>query len=239
MSLSFREDRRRRRGRTRVLGVLFVIGAVSTLLAFTFYLGGEHAEGQISALNARVNELTDANDRLVKAKGEAEAAVNQTRTAYQQLEQRYAREVPKGPAQEIQRQVQIKLEEGIAPQRITAVVAMLEAKRSCEPAENRRFYVKVPLYRGGGTEAAFGGGQLRVSASGEAALAARNNAPQAFFDVEKPIQLVLSAGDTERQAQGTLPLEQTIIGAGAEWRVRMARGARGFVNVTVERCKFP
>ncbi|WP_142235669.1 hypothetical protein [Allostella humosa] len=237
--MSFREDRRRRRGRARVWGTLLAIGAVSALLAFTFYLGGEFAAGQINALDSRIAELTETNDRLLRTKGEAEAGVGQLRTAYQQLEQRYAREVPKGPAQEIQRQVQIKLEEGIAPQRITAVVAMLEAKRSCEPPENKRFYVKVPLYRGGGTEAGFGGGLLRVSGQGEAALNPRNNQPQSFFEGDKPVQVVLIAGDSERQVQGSLPLDQTIIGAGAEWRVRMARGARGFINVTVDRCKFP
>jgi hypothetical protein len=239
MSLSFREDRRRRRGRTRVLGLLVAVGIASGALAFAFYLGGEHAAGEVTALNARIAELTADNDRLIRGKGEAEAAVGQLRGSYQQLEQRYAREVPKGPAQEIQRQVQIKLEEGIAAQRITAVVAMLEAKRSCEPAENRRFYVKVPLYRGGGTEATFGGGLLRVAGEGEAQPNPRNNQPQSFFDPDKPVQIVLNAGDSERQAQGALPLDQTIIGAGSEWRVRMAKGARGFVNVTVDRCKFP
>ncbi|WP_374441948.1 hypothetical protein [Stella sp.] len=239
MSLSFREDRRRRRGRARVLGLLVAVVVSSVALGFAFYIGGEHAAGEITALNGRIGELTEANDRLVRAKGEAEAAVSQLRNAYQQLEQRYAREVPKGPAQEIQRQVQIKLEEGVTPQRIAAVVAMLEVKRSCEPAENRRFYVKVPLYRGGGTEAVFGGGLLRVAGSGEAMLNPRNSQPQSFYDPEKPVQVVLTAGDGERQVQGALPLDQTIIGAGAEWRVRMAKGARGFVNVTVDRCKFP
>lgn len=239
MSLSFREDRRRRRGRARGMRVFFTIAAACAALAIAFYFGGEHAAGQIEALNLRIAELTDTSDRLAKTKGEAEAGLTQARTAYQQLEQRYTREVPKGPAQEIQRLVQIKLEEGISPQRISAVVAMLEAKRSCEAAENRRFYVKVPLYRGGGTEVAFGGGLLRISGEGEAAINPRNKAPASFYEPEKPVQVTLVAGDSERQVQGVLPLEQTIIGAGAEWRVRMARGARGFVNATVDRCKFP
>ncbi len=238
MSLSFREGRYRRRGRARGLRVLVAIVVVSATLGAAFYLGGEHAAGQVEALNARIFELTDTSDRLAKTKGEAEAAVTQVRAAFQQLEQRYVREVPKGPAQEIQRLVQIKLEEGISPQRIGAVVAMLEAKRTCEAPDNRRFYVKVPLYRGGGTEAIFGG-LLRVGGGGEAALNPRNSAPTSAYDPEKPVQVTMVAGDSERQVQGVLPLEQTIVGAGSEWRVRMARGARGFVNVTVDRCKFP
>lgn len=238
MSLSFGEERRRRRGRTRVLRVLFTVVFVSAALGVAFYFGGEHAAGQIEALNARVAELTRTSDRLAKTKGEAEAALTQARAAYQQLEQRYAREVPKGAAQEIQRQVQIKLEEGVSAPRITAMVAMLEPKRSCNAPETRRFYVKVPLYRGGGTEVAFGG-LLRVRAQGEAALSPRNGAPTAYYDPEKPVEASLAAGDSERHVQGPLPLEQTIVGAGFEWRVRLARGSRGFVNATVERCKFP
>ena len=239
MSLSFREDRRRRRGRARLFGVLVAVGLSAVALAFAFYIGGEHAAGQITALNNRLVELGDENDRLARGKGEAEAAVSQLRTAYQQLEQRYAREVPKGPAQEIQRQVQIKLEEGVAPQRINAVVAMLEVKRVCEAPESRRFYVKVPLYRGGGTEAGFGGGQLRVSAEGEAMVNARTERPQTFYDPDKPVQLAMAVGDGERVVQGMLPMDESVVGAGFEWRVRAAKGARGFMNVTVDRCRFP
>ncbi|MGE0719448.1 MAG: hypothetical protein AB7P02_28660 [Alphaproteobacteria bacterium] len=238
MSYGFGEDRRRRQARTRVLRTVFTLVVTAVLVALAFVVGGEHAAGEIEALNARIVELTENGDRLAKSKGEVEAALTQARATMQQLEQRYAREVPKGPALEVQKVVQLKLEEGVTPARISAVVAMLEAKRRCEGAENKRFYVKVPLYRGGGTEATYGGGLLRAEADGEPATG-RNDAPQGYYDDAKPVKVTLTAGDGQRQASGTLPMEASVIGAGFEWRVRMAKGARGFINTTVERCKFP
>ncbi|MCC7274966.1 MAG: hypothetical protein IT561_20030 [Alphaproteobacteria bacterium] len=238
MSYGFGEDRRRRRGRSRVLRGLVGLALLAVLLGVAFYFGGEHAAGEIEALNGRIVELTETSDRLAKTKGEVEAALTQARTSYQQLEQRYAREVPKGPAADVHKLVQLKLEQGVTAARISAVIALLEAKRVCEGAENRRFYVKVPLYRGGATEATFGGGLLRVGAEGEAATG-RNDAPQSFYDPDKPVRVTMTAGDGERQVQGGLPMEESVIGAGFEWRVRLAKGARGFINATVDRCKFP
>lgn len=238
MTLGLGEERRRRQSRGRTIRGIVLFGLFVAVLAFSYYLGAQQSAGEIEALNARIFELTDTNERLAKTKGEVEAALTQARGNYQQLETRYNREVPKGPALELQRMMSKKMEEGVTAPRIAAVVNLLQAKRVCEEGEGRRFYAKVPLYQGGGTEVALGGGLLKVSGVGQPVITAQN-APEAFYDPAKPIQVKLIAGDGTKDAEGVLPFSDTVIGAGYEWRVKLARGARGFVNVSFDRCKFP
>lgn len=237
MTLGLGDERRRRRQRARFARGLFLFAASVAILGTAYYFGHEQAQGEIEGLNARIVELTDTSDRLAKTKGELEAALVMARRQIQDLEMRYDRDVPKGPSRELHRLSQAKIAEGVSAGRIAAVIGLLQSKRVCDEPQTKRFYVKVPLYNGGATQVGFG--PITVSGTGEEQTNSRNQ-PEAFYDPEKPVKIEISGPNgLSVPVEGVVPVEGNVIAGGYEWRVKVAKGARGFANVTADRCRFP
>lgn len=237
-SWGFRETRqqRQRQVRNRLVIAIFIAGLAIGSALFAYQVGTLQAQKpiatmrqEVEALQAEVETLNQQNQDLTAAREEAavEAA-------------RLSEALPQGEAQTLLALIQERLGEGVATERLAFVLGAVRATAVCDEQEiTKRFLVRTPLYDGENVSVSFGAESVTVSAEGENALNAEGKA-EAWYDPAKAVTLTFAdKGGESREASGTLPLSQTVVVAGHEYRFTATAGPQGFVKVSGLRCLFP
>lgn len=243
MGLGLRQTRYydRRRRRVRVLRWLVGFGAIGALGVVSYQSGSELAkrdvrrlEQEVARLSQQVVGLQGQNSRLA---GENAAA----RLREQDLQRRYAAEVPDGKARDLLDVLNARLAAGVSADRLRFVLEAAGETSACDgkPA-TKRFIVRTPISSGANASVGFAGSAITVTAQGESTLNDRG-APEAWFDPAKPVTVRFAAlGGQTIEASGLLPLHRSVVYNGDEYRFTAATAdQRGFLNVTADRCKFP
>jgi len=242
MSLGLWDERRRRRRQFRqtVFRWLLAFAVVAGAGIFAYRQGTALAERgvaardeQIRALVAQVDELratTDAQaDQIAAERGRAE-----------EWRQRYERDVATGETRELFDLVQSKLTQGVGTARLRWVVERTEARRDCDPRPQvKRVLVQTPISPGARAPTAFAGTGVSVTIGG---LSARNSsgAPEAWFDAKLPVTFTVTpSGGRAVETTGPLPLTYSVLEGDREFRFAINAAARGYAQVSLERCRFP
>ena len=242
MSLGLREERRRRRRHFhgRIVRWLLALALIAAAGAYAYQTGTRLAEIDVARLEERVAALTARTEELEAQIQTQNVEIIAQRAAAEQWHQRYEREVPGGEAKKLFDLLQAKLLRGVTFDRLRTVVEQTENRRDCDQKpQARRVPVLTAPARQAKAAASIAGTPLSLTLTGVAARNG-NGKPEAWFDPAQPVtvRMALSGGRTAEQ-QGQLPLHPSIIEGDREYRVSVAAGARGFAQVTIERCRFP
>lgn len=243
MSLGLREGRNlaRRRRRWRFVKWLFLLLLITGLGVAGFQSGKRLAQGELYQAEDRIERLSTQLAELQRSKAELQVALERAKTREEDLQQRYARDVPAPALRSLMTDAEKQLAQGATLERLRFLVSAASEKAECDGSpRTKRFIVRTPLYDGASSSVTFADGRLTVTASG-APTADSAGRVQAWFDPSKPIELrvVRLGGDTE-SISGTLPVHVAIVLDGDEYRLSVTEGEqRGFVEATADRCRFP
>lgn len=237
MSTLYDPDRRYRR---RVLAsltrlVIFVAG-VSTAAVVAYRYGGDVYRDDIERLEQALAEAQRETADLEQTAIRAEAAARAATTQFEDLRERFEREVPTGERKEITDFVIAQMAEGLDRERLMFAIRAAATPQDCTEAETRRFIMPTPAYQGPNTAVGFADGRITVSGMGENAVA-DNGGILGWFDPAQPVTVTLTLiGGETHTVSGRLPLHYSIPLDGVEWRFTVTEGDQSFANVTADRC---
>lgn len=242
MSLGLRDARRaeRRRKRARMFAFLAVLAGLGILGALAYESGSRLAQVETDGLRRDIEQQRRTIATLQQQLTQTEALRQQAEGTVREWEARYARDVPAGVARELFMQVQQRLSEGLAPDRLRLVLRNATDGTKCDPGqETRRFLLATPLTRGGQTSASFSGA-IVVTGEGQSARAP-DGAPHAWYDPAAPVTITaIQPGGGRTETSGTLPLAFSVVRGANEHRFMVTDAdLRGFITVTAERCDYP
>ncbi len=237
MSLGFHDQRKRRQKMRRAwLQILWwaTVAGVAVGIGYVAYDSGTAlARRDVTRLEEELAKVEAENSGL-KADIEAALALEKT------IEEHYGRKVPPGAAKELVNLVRDRLAAGVDPKRLTFVIGAAQNEDRCDDdTSTRRFIVQTQLGEGANDTVSFANNRIVVTASGTAAISADGN-PEAWFNPALPVSIRFAiAGGETSEASGVLPLHPSVVAGDSEFRFNLVAGARGFVNVTGQRCDYP
>lgn len=209
------------------------------LALFAFQLGVEDERGRRGRLADETGRLTQTNQELAQANQAFRVQLVAAQDRLKDLEG-IVGATPRisEAARVLMPAIEKKLAEGADPNRLAAVLAAIDRPRDCEAPETKRFLVKTAMTGDGpNTSVGFANGQVTVSGSGATARNVEGKV-EAWFEPAEPITVRFTQiGGRAIEAAGKLPLHHTLSLGQNEHRFSVVASARGFVQVTSERCK--
>jgi hypothetical protein len=234
-------DRPRRSPFVRFLRLVLAAAALVALALFAFQLGIEDERSRQGRLADETARLGAENQQLAQANQAFRTQLLAAQARLKELEGTVGA-TPRisEAAKVLMPALERKLAEGADPKRLADAIAALDRPRECEPPETKRFLVKTQLTGDGpNTSVGFANGLVTVSGQGTTARNAEGR-PEAWFEPAEPITIRFTQiGGRTVEATGKLPLHHTLALGQAEHRFSVMAAARGFVQVTSERCKVP
>ena len=243
MAMGLHETRtsHRRQRRKNFLKNVILFGAALFLGLFSYQTGSTLAEREVSRLRAEIEELLLSIESLRDENARAQGEIDGMRQKDAEWQQRYERDVPNGPAKKLLGMIQGKLAGRVDPQRLEFLISIAGNETACDRQPvTRRFLVRTPLSRGTNDSVSFANNLLTVTAEGVAQKDGEGK-PLAWFDPAGAVTIQFAEpGGRSTQASGVLPLHHSVRINDAEYRFSAVLGdSRGFINVTVDRCRFP
>jgi hypothetical protein len=241
MSYGLYDHRRRYRRRIwgRVGKVALVLAVLGGVAGFSYLVGVEQLKSREGSIQEELANMTAAKDKAERRAQQLQQIAQTQEIRANELEIRLQREVPSGELAKITELVARKLAEGVNPERMVFVIEQTSNPRSCALPDTKRFVLPTPIYKGSNTQVAFADGAIIVTGEG---VPARNDggSPEAWYDPTKPVKLRFTdANGKVDEVNGVLPLTHNLISSDKEVRLTVGAGARSFVEVTGEVCRFP
>jgi hypothetical protein len=220
----------------------FTILAIFAALEYAAYAAGGHlAEREVGQLRGEIDHLKQNIAMLEDRDTKLQASVQEANAQEAYWKQMYERDVPTGPAKDLQAQLRGRLAEGVLPARLSMAIGAVVNKPACEDKPiTKRFIVRTPLHPGGNDSVGFADNAITVTAEGKTATTG-DGAKLASFDPAQPVTVhFLTLGGRKVEASGVLPIQYSVLTDKAEYRFAFqASDARGFVTVTGDKCKAP
>jgi hypothetical protein len=233
-------DRREGRGISRLLRGSLAVAVLVAIGLFAFQLGVEDERGKHGRMAEELARAIEASQGLVDANTRLRGDLDAARQRLTELERRASQLAFSEAARGLLPLIEERLAGGVDGKRIAAAIEMADKPRHCEPPEVKRFLLKTTLTaEGPATSVGFANGMVTFSGQGVAAKNAEGRI-EAWFDPAEPVAIRLtSIGGKTTDIAGKLPLHQTVRINDVEHRFTIMAGARGFVQITGDRCKVP
>jgi hypothetical protein len=239
MSLYDSERRYRRRLWGGLVRFIIFVGVVVATAMTAYEFGAEDLDSQNRLHQEQLLEFEQARNTSEQESANLRVAVEKAKLAVSEWERRYAADVPTGVRKDMMDLVNERLEAGVDPERLAFLIRAAEERRDCEEVESKRFLVRTPLYDGPNTSISFAGEAVAVTGIGESETTS-TGLRQAWYDPLKPVTLTFTRIDGQTtEVSGKLPLQQSVVHDGVEHHFLVRPGARGFAQVTAERCAYP
>ncbi len=236
----YEADRPRRSPLARILRWGLAAAVMAALALFAFQLGIEDERARTGRLADEAARLAETSQQAVQANAQLRGQLQAALARLKELEGALG-STPRlsEAARVLMATIEKKLAEGADPKRLADVVAAIDKPRDCEAPESKRFLVKTSLTADGpNTSVGFANGLVTVSGQGAAAKNAEGRL-EAWFEPGEPVTVRFTQiGGRTVEASGKLPLHHTLSLGQAEHRFSVMAAARGFVQVTSERCKL-
>ncbi len=232
MSLATR--RRRERNRRVLLGAakwLFVLGLLGALGYSAHEAGTRLARLDVDRLERRVLELEQQRAALEAQVAQLRAELAESRTATQQIQQRYNAEVPRGPLAGLTTLLRERLGAGLDAERLRIALQSAERLRRCDgPVVSRRFRIGVGARATEEDSTSFAEGLIRVSAL----------APAGSDDITRTAVVTFSGlGSGGPRSVTGLPATHAIVLDNHELRLTVSdSGIRGFATASLTTCRL-
>ena len=241
MSLGLHERRARRRRQlwwaiAKWVIALIIIGAAGS---YAYYAGTNLARREVELQKVEIEELEGEVETLNAAKEKILLQTKAIARRAKDWEDRYEKEVPTGKLRDLLASLRAKLDGGLNPDRLAFLIEAAQEPHDCEAEpDTKRFIVKIDQRSNGNDSVSFHKAVV-VTATGEPAVNA-NGQREGWFDPEKPLDITFKhLGGKTTEISGPLPLHHSLIAETSEYRFSIVPGARGFVNVTGQRCSYP
>jgi hypothetical protein len=232
--------RRSRRGQSdwniwfKLAKFVLLLGAISAAGFYGYEVGRRLSQETITTLEAEIARLTTADVSQREEVVRLQTALDETKKRADEFQARYEQVAPSDEIKDLLGAVRAKLDTGLDIKRLAFAISAAERPRRCGEAATKRFMVKTPHFDGASTWVRFAD-LITVTADG---IGDSNGAEQAF-DPEKPVTVRFTViGGKEAQISGKLPLQHSMVLKNGEYRFTIAPGAKGFVEVTGDRCEY-
>lgn len=211
-----------------------VVALLGAIAFYAYEVGQRLGLEQVAELRQQIEGLTTAEASAREEATRLQSELDIAKKRADEFEVKYAAIAPSDDMKEILGAVKAKLASGLDPKRLAFVVQAAEKPRRCSSEENKRFMVKTARYDGNSTWVRFSD-LITVTAEGTGT----SNGADEAFDTEKPVTVKFTIiGGKEVHASGKLPLQHSLVAKGFEYRFTVAPGAKGFVEVTGDRCDY-
>lgn len=233
MKLGSSRRRESQRRRQRVwLGFFkwsLLIGAVVVAGGYAWYTGSSVARREVEQLQAENTQFKLDIEKL-------QAQIAEVKGREAGLKQ----QVPAENLRKLMELIQGKVNGGVPVDRLEFVIGATNAERSCDAAPvTKRFFVQTPVQQTPGALASFGDNAITITADGNPTVNPQGKL-EAWFDPAQPVTITFAEfkGATTKTT-GVLPIQRSMVVGSWEYKFNIAAGARGIINVTVERCHYP
>lgn len=232
-------DRYRQRNRESFYRGTAIAAAVIASIMLGFYAGVKKSaqdERQIAIHNIDLQQQTKDSEQT---KTELQAKYQTLYIQYQQLADKYTRELPQGDLAQLTALIKDQLNKGMAAKRLAQIIRSAQPPQNCSEAISKRFILSTPIYKGPESAVTFADGAITVTGQGEASINSTRS-KEAWFDPGKPVNMVFRViGGKKDEKTGLLPLHHTIIVQNREYRFTVSEGPRSFIVVTSDSCDYP
>ena len=235
---------RRQRRRLFLARAAFALAFAALLVLFAvsgYQAGVSQNRVEIERLEADLAVKDAAKLDLVRREAEASGREVDMRARLAETRAAYAADVPRGVKRDLLDLIEAKLDAGVDPDRLAAIIGQAGKERDCaERTETKRLIVRTPLSTMVDNAATFADARITVSGEGQTAEDA-GGVSEAWFDVQAPVTLhFLMINGEVANAKGRLPLGHTVVlGANEYLFVARATGQPGTIELTAQRCAFP
>jgi hypothetical protein len=238
---TFGEPRRHRRRRAlwRVFQFVFAVAAVLSVGSYGYQVGVSANQARTDQLEADLARFQHANLELRDQVALTRRQSAEAEAALESMRERYAAEIPSGPAADLLADVRAQLSAGAAPERLAVLIEAVAATDTCrdEPV-TKRFMPRTPLSVGALSYVRFDD-RILVTGEGESA---RSEAglPEAWYDPTQPVRLEFRALDgATTTIEGVVPLTHRMVFNGKEYRFSAVNGTARFLEMTAQACALP
>lgn len=218
----------------KLLKFILLLGAFGAVGFYGYEVGQKLSQEHIATLDHEIERLTveDAAARAEAAR--LQLALDETVKRADDFQARYEQVAPSDETKELLAQIRAKMDTGLDSKRLAFVIAAAERPRRCGEVASKRFMVKTAHYDGEATWVRFAD-LITVTAEGAGA----NNGTEQWFDPDKPVTVKFTViGGKEAHVTGKLPLQHAMVVKNGEYRFTVAPGAKGFVEVSGDRCEY-
>ncbi len=232
--------RRSRRGQqswhiwSKLFKVALLFALVGAASFYAYQTGLRLGARDVAVLRQQVQQLTAAAAAATQRATTLAAALDQTRKRADDFQAKYEQNAPTDDIKEIIAAVRAKLAAGLDAKRLAFVIAQAAPPRHCGATATKRFVVRTGKTDDATTWVRFSD-LITISAQGTALTGGTDRS----YDPAKPVVVSFTVlGGQQTQVQGTLPLQHAMVVKGGEYRFTLVPGARGFIEVSGDRCEY-
>ena len=236
-----RVSERRRRHLVKTLAKWSAGLAIVGIAGFYAYqIGSNLAQKDVRDLEATLAKLSKTVVGLKRENARLRTQAMKVRARERKLTERFRREMPPENTKALIAKLKERLDAGVGEDRLAFVIGAAEKLRSCEDAPvTKRFIVKTPIYEGANDSVSFAENTITVTAEGVSEKTSEGR-PEAWFDPARPVTARFAQiGGKVSEVTGLLPLHHSMVIDSTEHKFSVIKGARGFVKITGDRCRYP
>lgn len=231
-------DRYRQRAKDNLYRNVSIIIALTFAASLGYIAGGKKHDQESRQLIQQNTELKEIASVSEEKSTLAEANYQTLVIKYRQLENQYNRDVPQGDFGLVTALVKEQLDKGLSMERMVQIIRAAQPPRNCSQAQNKRFILSTPAYKGPESGVTFADGAITVSGNGEPSINNKRE-KEAWFDPGKPVDITFTViGGKKEVKTGLLPLHHTIIMRDKEYRFTISEGPRSFIVISGDHCDY-
>lgn len=211
-----------------------LLAALGATGFYGFQTGQRLMADQVAVAQDEVRRLTEAETAGRDTIARLQTELDEQKARADDFAARYAQVAPSEDMKELSAALRAKLDSGLEAKRLAFVIANAERPKRCGGEATKRFMVKTAKFDGASTWVRFAD-LITVTAEG----AGSGDGTEQAFDPDKPVTVHFTAiGGKDSSVSGKLPLQHSMVVKGGEYRFTVAPGAKGFVEVTGDRCEY-
>lgn len=234
--------RRSRRGQqswhiwSKLLKLVLLSALVGAPAFYAYQTGLRLGSQEAAGLNQKVAQLTAAAAAARDDATKLAAALDEAKKRADDYQAKYEQSAVSDDLKDLLAVVRAKLAAGLDAKRLALVIQQAAPPHRCGETVTKRFMVRTGKTDGKATSVQFSD-LITVTAQG----APQGGGAEAWYDPAKPVVVTFAVAGTvpggkETQVEGTLPLQHSMVVKGGEFHFTITPGARGFVEVSGERC---
>lgn len=218
----------------KLFKLVVLLAGIGAAAFYAYEVGQRLALEQVAGLKQEIERLTSVDDARKQEVAKLTADLDETKKRAEDFQSRYEQVAPSDELKEVVALVRAKLAGGLDAKRLSFVISQAERPRRCGETTTKRFMVKTAKFSGESTWVRFAD-LITVTAQGTGA----NGGGDQAFDPDRSVSVKFTViGGKEAQIEGKLPLQYSMVVKGGEYRFTISPGARGFVEVTGDRCEY-
>ncbi len=233
------QDRYRQRSRENFYRMVALFAILFATLMLGYAIGSRKNAQDTRQMERQNLTLQQQTEMTEEVKTDLQAKYQTLSIQYQQLADRYKRDMPQGELAPLVALLKDQLAKGMDAKRLAQVLRSSQPPQNCSDTVNKRFILSTAIYKGPQSAVTFADGAITVSGTGEASVNNKRN-KEAWFDPGKPVTIQFQIiGGKKEEKTGLLPVHHSIIVQNREYRFTITEGPRSFIGISSDSCDYP